>query len=192
MVPINDYCEALLRKAAAVRLPTLEVITKLLLRLTCLLPLIAGISLAQRALPPGSIDGSQHPEQIPDAVALRLFLGALSEPHSTASQAASGLSAPQPSARQMAKTRRVGLSVGDLATLFQTLHSWEGQAASLVSSSQIPSATSPTLDSIAQNTLNAPQAQMSPTGFAALVSYLQTEKKHMKIIPVPDMSPHQH
>lgn len=40
---------------------------------------------AQSTFPPGSVDGAVHPEQIPDIVAVRLFLGALRDPSAVAS-----------------------------------------------------------------------------------------------------------
>jgi len=48
------------------------------------------------------------------------------------------------------------------------------------------------LDGTAQILLTTLEVNLSPQGFASLVALLRTEKKHMKIAPVPDMSGHKH
>lgn len=141
---------------------------------------------AQSTLPPGSVDGALHPEQIPDVVAFRLFLGALRDPSAVA------LSSPvQPTAKQKAKLLPVGLSGPDVNLVLQAVQTWHSKVPAGNSSASITPA-SIDLDGVAQGILGTLQQQMSAAGFVALLSHVKTEKKHMQIIPVPEMSQHNH
>ena len=144
---------------------------------------------AQATLPPGTIDGAVNPDQIPDAVALRLFFGALVESPAVFTSTAATSTVTQPTTRQRAVILPIQLSAPDTATLFVCLQAWYGKTtgqASAGSSITLPA----DLDGIAQGTLNALQQQMSASGFASLMAYVRSEKKNMKRFPVPDMTQH--
>lgn len=148
---------------------------------------------AQSPLPPGSIDGAVHPEQIPDVLAFRLFLGAIAESTSLSGTLPTNASSVllRPSARQAAKLLPVQLNPSDTSVLLQVLGDWEGK----MSGARPMAAGTPApvdLDGMAQSSVSALERQMSPQGFTSLIAYVRSQKKYMKRIPVPDMSQHSH
>lgn len=145
------------------------------LALLLLLPSLSAQTGAPPSLPPGTIDGSVHPELIPDSVAFRLFLGALAE----ASNASVNSSL---TARQRAVLRPAHLVDSDVAVFAQQLGTWKKAMSALASPSN--NAPSSTLDDIANGTINALNAQMTPQGFGSLYAHVMSEKKGMKIVPV--------
>jgi hypothetical protein len=138
-----------------------------------LLPLLS----AQTNLPPGTIDGSVNPELIPDVVAFRLFLGALDQ-NGPGTAAASSL----PTARQRAILLPAGLGAADVNVVIRLLASWKQTTAIAVSAAG-PS-SSPDLDSIAQDTMNALRSQMTAAGFGSLFTHIRSEKRNIRIVPV--------
>lgn len=158
-------------------------------RITCLLAMFLPV-LAQSALPPGSIDGAVSPDQIPDFVALRLFIAAVAVPSGGPAAQAMATSM-QAVARQKSKLAPAGLDDADTTVVLQAIQSWQSKVSTGASS---PTNSSPAvnLDATAKDLLIMLQGQMTPRGFASLMAYIRTEKKHMKIIPVPDMSGHKH
>lgn len=115
------------------------------------------------------IDGAVNPDQIPDVVALRLFLGAIAEPSTpiTASSA-SGLLTPSP--RQTGKLAPVGLTPADVSALLGAIGAWQGQLN--------PGLGRGDLDAVTQDTANTLQVKMSAQGFAALMTYVRSQKKY--------------
>lgn len=138
---------------------------------------------AQSSDPPGTINGADNPDQIPDVVAFRLFLGALSAGSATpAAQTGTNAQSPlQPTPSQRAKLNPCALNASDTSALLQSLGTWQ--------TSVKPSAASPSvdLDGVTQSTMGTLQQQMSPSGFNSLMAQVRSEKTHMKIIPMPSM-----
>ena len=142
--------------------------------------------LGQSSDPPGTIDGAVHPEQIPDVVAFRLFLGALVE--GPAAPAALPVGSPPslvaPSPKQRGKLNPSALNAADMSVLLQALNVWQ---ASIKSAGTAP-LSRVDLDVVTEVTMDVLQRQMSPSGFSSLLAQVRSAKKNMKRVPVPDMS----
>jgi hypothetical protein len=139
----------------------------------------------EQILPPGSIDGRTNPELIPDIVAFRLVFAAIAEPREAISAAPS----PIPTDKQKAKLAAAGLGTADESALVDALAGFKEDVGRIVSGK---ATSKETLDDAAQRTLDRVRARMSPDGFERLVAYVQSKKKLMKRIPLPDMATHSH
>ncbi len=121
------------------------------------------------------IDGAANPDQIPDVVALRLFLGAIAEPP-TAARTTPGDAPLTPSPRQAGKLEPVGLAPADTTALLRSVGTWQKQTGTRTGSVD--------LDAVTQSTVNMLRTQMSAQGFAALMTYVRSQKKYMKRVQV--------
>ncbi len=140
-------------------------------------------------LPPGTIDGSVTPQLITDAVAYKLFLDAACEqPQSTLDERA----------RQRAMLARARLSETELTAAARILAGYQQQmivlekdynaaAASGPPSSAVALGFSGQRDAIVTATRAALATQVSAPGMARLDQLIQSEKRHMKVVPYPSM-----
>ncbi len=136
--------------------------------------------------PSGAIDGSANPELIPDIVAYRLFFSVVDEGPQSVSGSSANLSA-----KQKAKLSPIQLNDTDQQTICETLSAFKGNLVNAVAGKSGAS-SSPSLDDVTQNALNALKSKMSSDGFQRLKGHVQEQKKYMKIVPFPQMSEHNH
>lgn len=171
-----------------------------LFAITSLLTAAAFSSLAQtqpspknNLHPPGTIDGSKTPEQIPDDVAYRLFFRAVSEPSNAS---------PAQRERLRVKLLRAQLSDADLTPLVEALgnyhdgrEAWERSYQQALSKSGALNASTVNAQFVAErdvlikNTRDSIAARLSANGFIQLDRLVQMEKRNMVIAPFPEM-PH--
>jgi hypothetical protein len=128
-------------------------------------------------------DGSVHPELIPDSVAWRLYLVAISE---------SQTAMPNDRARQHSYLRTAGLSNADILAAVPTLISFKTQYAALIDeynqSSEVLNNSSDGLqlflakrDALVQSTRDALKAFVTPLGLGTLEAHVQKEKARMQV-----------
>lgn len=144
---------------------------------------------AQGQLPPGSIDGAVNPEQIPDAVAFRLFFGALAAPPTSAGPTVAGAIAgqsPSASLSQRAKLAPASLTEADIGVVLNALKAFSTSPATATNGMANQQQAS-SFDALGQNTINTLQAQMSGDGFRRLLAHVQAQKKFIKRVPYPIM-----
>ena len=122
-------------------------------------PLIFAQSACQNLAPTATIDGSQCPGLIPDAVAFRLFLSAASH-------------AQTPSAR----LQPMGLIDADATALLQALPGFAGAM-------QSAAASGSSLDAIASGTMQSLSGTMTPAGFQSLTAYVRSQKQSLAYVP---------
>jgi hypothetical protein len=150
-------------------------ITLLLFRSICLAQ-----GSTQTALPPGAIDGAVTPNLIPDVVAFRMFFVAVAE-------------TPAPgvivSAKQQAKLNPIGLSAADQSIIVQELVQFK--AALTFINSGVQNATgAATPDTLTQSLIDRLKSEMTAGAFQRLQAHVQSEKRRMKVFPVPSMPGH--
>jgi hypothetical protein len=152
----------------------------------------------QPAYPPGTIDGAKDPELIPDDVAYRLLFLAVAEPdHPT----------PEQSARARAKLRAAQLSEDDLKNIILAIASDYKRARDALDAQaqnlqlQFPLAhlnprsveghelaqLAKKRDQLALDAVASLQNRLSSEGFRSLKRHIETVKRHIKLIPSPDM-----
>jgi hypothetical protein len=147
--------------------------------ITALLLAAATLPAQTKSLPSGTIDGSVTPSAIPDAVAFRLFLGALA-PASNSTKVTAATSVPPETPKQVAALQALRLTAADELAVISAVHSFQTAATS---------ASAPVdIDGLSTAMMATLQAGMSASGYAALLYHVQVEKKNMKIIPVPVMN----
>jgi hypothetical protein len=150
--------------------------------------LFSHIVYSQNVDPPGTIDGSKHPELISDDISWRLFLRVAGESANATSQEQS---------RQAAKLQRIGLSPSDQAVLVQKLAKFHDGDASF--DSQVTASIKANLGASTRGLVLAREqfiaarraeieTSLSPEGRAALQKHIQDFKSTIKLYPVPDMS----
>jgi len=134
----------------------------------------------QQATGTGMIDGSQHPEMIPDSIAYRLYFTTASLPSN-------------PTAEQMqlqiAQLGMIGLNASDTKAVMETLAAFRVQFDSLVadynSSADRGEANvelfTLQMELLVANTRGALKASLSAEGMALFDAYVQAEKQHMQI-----------
>lgn len=139
-------------------------------------PLFAQASSTTTNLPPGWVDGSKTPSQIPDAIAYRLVFKSLMVPASPSAK---------DSSRQEALMNRIQLSAADEAVLKQALVAFSASYSSWVQ-------TSGHLDSqawaLVQATRTSLQTQLSPDGNSKLSEYVALAKTHIIANPNIEVS----
>ena len=136
---------------------------------------------------PTLIDGSTHPELIPDSLAYRLYLTALATDQ-TATEASQE--------RQHAHLMKTGLGETDIQTLISILSDFKGKYDALVGeyndSAKAALARNETtdvrgllkkLDELIQSTRDTISIRLSSQGAAQLQSFVLSEKKNMKVLP---------
>lgn len=104
-------------------------------------------------------------------VAFRLFFGALVGSQAKPGSASTSLT---PTTAQGAKLAPVQLSASDTAAFIRALNLWQSQIA--------PTAATPNgvdLDTTTNRVLDTLQGQMSSSGYASLLAYVQARKKYM-------------
>lgn len=127
------------------------------------------------------IDGSKTPELIPDAVAYRLWLIAVSEDPADA-----------PSPRQQSHLRAAGLRDNDLWAASRILADFKIRYAEIISKYNATAAAHPNSnyklkqfladrDALVQNTRDNLKAALTTTGLASLDSRVKSEKSKMKV-----------
>jgi hypothetical protein len=107
------------------------------------------------------------------------------------------LSSPPISAKQRARLHVVQLDDADQAVLIRELSQFKGILESPVPPLKAwalttPPLAKPSLDDIAQSTVDRLRSAMSPAGFQRLEDHVRDQKRHMKIVPFPDMTGHSH
>jgi len=131
------------------------------------------------------IDGRDHPDQIPDATAYRLFFVSVSIPqNATTSQ----------KAHQAEQLSRLHMADGDRQVLLKTLADFQQKYADLInnynSSVTIALARGIEPDSdgmlrereaLVQATIDELKSSLTSNGLISFVSFIQSEKSHMKI-----------
>jgi hypothetical protein len=110
-------------------------------------------------------------QAIPDTTALRLFLGSMIP---SSAPAASMITTPAPTPKQLAILQRLRLSAGDGTILLVAANAFRAQATSSAS-----------LDTLAQNLYSSLAAELSPAGWSALLGYVRSEKVRMTTVVVP-------
>lgn len=141
--------------------------------------------------PAPAVDGAQHPEQIPDSVAWRLFLKAVCEPLD---------GSPEQQRRLAAKVGRAHLRPADFASFrqivgqFQTKHAdWRKRYLNAIEDARkyklfLDHETFRTeLAEIVSRTTAALETSLSAEGFTGLRGFLQKEKSRIKIYSYPLM-----
>lgn len=161
-----------------------------------LLSLVAATAEAQSMAPqhvmvPGVIvDGSAHPEQIPDLVAYRLFFVSASVPSNATSAQ---------KLQQAGRVARVRLNAADSQTFVNALAAFKAQYSDLISNyndsvqtalashgEPDPSSFLRLRDGLVQSTVAQLKASLSGDGFSKLAAFIQGEKAHMKLArPAP-------
>jgi len=134
-----------------------------------------------RAYPPGTIDGKDHPEQIPDLMAYRLFFVQL-------------MLSPSPTLdenrRYDAKLSRIGLSDFDRVVVQVAASNFQKRYAFFLQqykTAPVDDAAIAQRDSIAQDTIQDLHMSLSANGWKRFRAFIQGEKRHMKRIPMPAM-----
>jgi hypothetical protein len=139
-------------------------------------------------LPAGTIDGSVSPQLITDAVAYRLFFNAACEQPQSANE----------DARQRAMLARAHLSDAELTTVSGILTDYRQQMNALEQAWSAATAGGHTPNAATQNfpaqrdeivtaTKAALAARLSAQGLIKLDQVIQSEKRHMKVVPYPNM-----
>jgi hypothetical protein len=129
------------------------------------------------------IDGSAHPELIPDAVAYRLYFVVISE---------NPTPLPNESRRQHAHLQRAGLKENDIRAAATVLANFKVQYALLLDqyskSPEVLRNSSDGLplfivkrDAIVQATRDALKSALTPSGMASFDTHIQREKTMMKV-----------
>ena len=137
----------------------------------------------QHATPSDIIDGSVHPELIPDVVAYRLYFVAISE---------NPTPLPNESRRQHAHLQGAGLKENDIQAAAHILASFKSQYSTLIdqynTSKEVLNNTNDGLplfimkrDAIVQATRDALKAALTVTGMASLDARIKSEKSMMKV-----------
>ena len=137
----------------------------------------------QHAVATDVIDGSVHPELIPDSVAWRLYLFAVSENPSPL---------PNESRRQHAHLAKAGLEESDIQAAVRILANFKTQYAALIESynhsPEVLNNTNDGLplflakrDALVQATRDALKASLTPVGMSNLQAHIQTEKAGMRV-----------
>jgi hypothetical protein len=134
---------------------------------------------------PSMIDGTKHPELIPDSVAYRLFLLTVAEPLDAAHEQ---------KARQRAYLKMAGVADRELDRAFTILAAFKTKHDELVSEynntvdAANASGEAPDLQTfmsrqqkLVESTRNALKKSLSPTSMAKLVAHVQYEKRNMKV-----------
>lgn len=132
-----------------------------------------------------TVDGSQNPELIPDAVAYRLFFTAMSEAPNASSDRR---------ARQRAFIAPIGMSTLDQQAAISILANFKVQFAAMVAQFNAAEEAAQTLgtpssgaaflaqrDAMVQDTRNRLKSVLSADGMSKLDAKVQDEKKKMKI-----------
>ncbi len=127
------------------------------------------------------IDGSEHPELVPDAVAYRLYLVVVSE-------------APNPTDeqrnRQNAHLSKVGLGKSDLQSVVTVLTAFKVQYGQLIANYNAAAEVGATVDikaflsqrdGLVQATRDRLKALLTPEAMARLDRVVQNEKKQMRV-----------
>jgi hypothetical protein len=136
-------------------------------------------------LPTGMIDGSQHPEQIADSTAYRLFLLTVSESSSPTAERKS---------RQLAFLKLAGLDDNDVQAAIPVLAKFKAQYTDLIKqyNQSVDEAnkngTSPDIktflsqrDALVQSTRDALSQAVSANGMLNVHAHLQRQKSRMKV-----------
>lgn len=129
------------------------------------------------------IDGAVHPELIPDTVAYRLYLVAISEGPAPL---------PHESRRQLSHLRHAGLLEKDVLAAIIVLANFKTQYAALIeqynNSPEVQNNTSDGLplflakrDALVESTRQALKISLSPLGMSSLHTHIQQEKSKMKV-----------
>lgn len=140
---------------------------------------VPAYSQQKRVLPAGTIDGSVHPEQIPDSVAYRLFFVQTALPTGAAADEL---------ARQKAQLARIGLNDVDRVALASALSIFYAENAAFLdkySKGDPDGKAIATRDSITQETINRLHGLLSLDGQHALGQFIQQEKRAMTHVPTP-------
>lgn len=125
------------------------------------------------------IDGSVHPELIPDSTAYRLWLVTVSN-------------APSGSPRQLAHLRAAGLSDTDMVVASNILSNFKAQYAQLVADYNAGATANPDTDyglasflanraTLVQNVRDNLKASLTADGMTHLDTHIQSEKSRMRI-----------
>jgi len=136
----------------------------------------------KKVIPEGMIDGSVHPEKIPDLTAYRLFLVEVS-PRDNWS--------PGDDERHAAQVQRIPLSDADRITLEQAIANFHMRYHGFLEwykSRPVDEDALATRDTITQDAITYLQDYMSPAGFRRLDAFIQRQKTRMKRIPMPKMA----
>jgi len=139
-----------------------------------------------------TIDGAEHPELVPDLTAYRLYLLTVSEPSSPTDQQKN---------RQEARLKQIGMKEHDRLALISLLASFHDRYHALIDSYNKaateawahqqrtdPGALKVDRDALVQSTHDAIKRTLSEDGWTRLDTFVQGEKKHMKI-SVPEVRP---
>lgn len=140
---------------------------------------VASYSQQKRVLPAGTIDGSVHPEQIPDSVAYRLFFVQTALPTGAAADELR---------RQNAQLTRIGLDPIDQLSLASVLSIFYAENATFLgkySKGDPDGRELDTRDSITRETINRLHGVLSLDGQQKLNQFIQQEKRHMTHVPTP-------
>ncbi len=133
------------------------------------------------SLPPGFVDGSKNPDQIPDSAARRLVLLSLALPASADQQAVS---------RQVARLKFIGLSGPDVPAAQAVIAQFGVQYSAWMaangsggsrSASQAPAAGP--VEAVVEGAWAALSGRLTPGGAAALSRYLARAKSRMIVKP---------
>jgi hypothetical protein len=139
---------------------------------------------------PGTINGAEHPELIPDSTAYRLFFVVIGQnPEAT----------PQQKELQQVRLKQAHLNAKDIQSALSVLQEFKTQYSDLTKSyndsataaltaGQAPDYDSFLLrrDALVQDTRNKLKQVLSPEGFARLDRLISAEKRNMKIMPRPN------
>lgn len=131
-----------------------------------------------RNIPPGWVDGSQHPELVPDSAAYRLILLSLRAP-----------AAQSEMARYTAKWKKIGLSPSDTATAQRIVAEFDVQYSAWQAVQQAVrntvSGAAPKTDAatIVQQAVGALNAQLTPAGDIKFSAFVQAAKARMIVHP---------
>jgi hypothetical protein len=136
---------------------------------------------------PNVIDGSTHPELIPDPLAYRLYLTALATDQTASEASQEG---------QNAHLMKTGLGESDKQTLISILSDFKAKYDALVAeyndSAKAALARNQTTDvrglltklnGLVQSTRDTISVRLSSQGAAQLHSFVMSEKKNMKVLP---------
>jgi hypothetical protein len=143
------------------------------------------MSQMNHAAPESMIDGAQHPELVDDATAYRLVFAVLSLPANPSADE---------QAAQMLRLRDTGLSDSDVNAALVVLNSFKAHYTDLIDTFNnsarvaIANGGTPDLqsfdvnrDALVQATRDELKRMVSPEGMAAFHSFVQREKKNMKV-----------
>lgn len=151
---------------------------------------LAPLSLAQHTnhtapAPSNIIDGSSHPELVPDSVAYRLYFVTASELPNAATEAQQ---------RQLSHLGRIGLHAGDLQETIAILNEFKVEYSALIAEYNATATAAdvqgikPDLagflklrDALVQTTRVQLKQKLSLNGMTQFDAFVQSEKKHMKV-----------